>query len=484
MRLVSLIAYLAVVAAGSILNTHTTTNMESIKLSGGQLACGADDDLETFKCNAAPPNLKVQSNGTVVVTLRAILDGTPVSGSASSVILSKEAPRIGFMAVSESHSKDSICSILSRSPESAGMHNSRYGSWISAQNRLNLGPRALYVVVSGNDYKQCAHRIWTMLQSVDNACWSVAGLNPKLMSQFRVSTHAFAMQKLHWPNYLRHAPEVRRILTLDLDTAFAFNSSLAMMWHRVSEIFEEHKRYRGRTALMAASVEPALQTCQHGDKSVRFGFNSGVVAWDMVALAKEMAGKRWYSPMVDRGFLNMGRLGDQNVFNYFARLFPDRFAVLDCNMNMAQDKLIGLEAALDLQLCLSHHKERCCVPTNYLCRSLPLVYHFNAGANMEKILHVMRTIATIVHSKMVQLGFGQANSTSCGVASLISATASIMLSENSQLMWKRDGCNPGIKSAYKGAECCKLNVTNNSVCDVNTPRIHYVPPLPVVSTHN
>ena len=88
MRLVSLIAYLAVVAAGSILNTHTTTNMESIKLSGGQLACGDDDDLETFKCNAAPPNLKVQSNGTVFVTLRAILDGTPVSGSASSVILS------------------------------------------------------------------------------------------------------------------------------------------------------------------------------------------------------------------------------------------------------------------------------------------------------------------------------------------------------------------------------------------------------------
>ena len=387
------------------------------------------------------------------ITLRVHFFGNTSAGVREPRGYSTDFPVLGYSATAN------MCDFMGFDP----IHD-RHRVWLKPfKGAIDLGAHVAFVVFRQIDYAACAPLVWKALCSSEKTCCDVVKVSPQTDIPFVTKTHGRALDKLAWPNYLPIG--VGRILTLDCDTEFAFNSSLIRIWRQAFSRFEP-----GLTVLGAA-VEPGVGvSCELKDLTVPFGFNSGVVAWDLNALraSAPLRGYRtsntltrvsenWWWEEVSRKTLNVLRLGDQNVFSMFARLHPDRFAVLPCQLNFGMSKLHFLLSTLRERLgsCRMRYGESCCVAKNFQCAEMPELFHWNTG------------IVTFDPSE---------SATKIEAKAVVDAVRSIWSQKSDhQIEWKAE-CGPGRTELEKGGEECCRHGQNNSVCSVSASKIHFCPP--------
>ena len=331
----------------------------------------------------------------------------------STMEVPRSVPRLGYFATSQ------VCDLL----QDRAMQDSRYYAWVRSEILIESTPRVIYVVVSSSDFQSCGARVQETLGG--GGCSAVAKVTPMVILPFKTRSHHGAVEKVAWPAYLPR--DVQRIITLDQDTEFASSSSLALAWQLA------FKRFVADWTWMGAAVEPTSFACRFQDRSVQFGFNSGVVAWDLSVLRGQLGSRKqtprrrlgslrhsampreespsrkqkevrqktlarqnrqpsvgkqppprriskrgpiagdgreskdadpahWWWKEVARGGIDLHSLGDQNVFNFFARLYPDRFAVLPCELNFGEMKLKFLE--VNSETAATWEKTLSCTCTN------------------------------------------------------------------------------------------------------------------------
>ena len=223
---------------------------------------------EDLACWRDPPALNSTSlRPDDRVTLRIAVGVAPLG---EAVRLPLGAPRLGHMA------SGVLCDVLTERGEGRSARDSRYGTWLSSSNALaGLGPHVVFLVVTASDYQRCAGLLAEVF-APQRPCFALAGVRHKVAIPFKSRSHAGALDKLAWPSYLPRT--TGRVLTLDLDTEFAFKDGLRVAWDRAFE------RFVPGLTVMGAAAEPSSFGCRFGDRAVQFGFNSGVVAWDLDAL--------------------------------------------------------------------------------------------------------------------------------------------------------------------------------------------------------
>ena len=516
-----------------------------------------------FECHRLPPPL-VSGAGSVSagsddrVTLRIARGG---NWSHSRMRVGLNAPQLGYLAVG------GLCGMVSSAAEEGGT-NGKLRVWVATHQRRNLGERVIFVLTTAAEYRACGTDIWRELcdKGRSRGCCGVAMVRPRVPLPFHSRSHAFALDKISWPAYL--PSEVTRVLTLDADTEFAFDESLARAWRGI------FGRFVPGHSVMGAAVEPSLAACRFGSKTVRLGFNSGVVAWDLrvlralapppppapptasvprrlglarapvaacgataaTAVAAAVSGPReatqrpslllqrqrlpgsrkrrqsvtaspppWERTGISRAFVEGQRngeagsverragsesavgvdsavdwwwrlvsrergndthsLGDQNVFNFFAALRPDRFAVLPCEVNFGQAKWTYLTASLGL--CTQRAGEKrtlvaargCCVPRSLQCRALPQILHWN-GVSFEP--GAMRAALDALADALAD-----------GAAPSPEKAPGGQAGGQATFAWANQ-CPVGRPEPETPEKDCCMPGANLTVCSVNASRIHYI----------